>query len=84
MHRAASWKVVDCARDLQNERALGRNASRILTQGHGIVLPVEHVPETLKHRLEPLALPRPCRQVQVAYGSRSGRALIRNRCRYRQ
>lgn len=58
--------------------------SRILTQGHGIVLPIEHVTETLKDRLEPLALPRPCRQAQVAHNSWSGGALIRNRGRYRQ
>ena len=84
MRRAASWKSSIAPATSRDERALGRDACRILTKGHGIVLPIEHVPETLKDRLKPLALPRSCRQAQVACASWSGRALIRNRGRYRQ
>ena len=74
-----SLKVGDRACDLQHDRALGRDAGGIITQGHRIVIPVKYVPKTLKDRLEPLALARSRRQAQVACAAWSGRTLIRNR-----
>ena len=69
-------EVVNRACDLQDERPLGGDARGVLLQGQRITVCFEHVPQTLKHGPEPLALPSRRRQLQSASAARSAGASI--------